>query len=170
MLIRSLNVDNLSREETRKKVLEAWIKEDAGAGQYRYDVEICRDGSRIYLLRPGRLNKGCDFVIVSENYLKFKNGNDKPPQHKDVFELLNSFCSGNRLIADAMKQVIRKVYNCAKPDEALAEFPALQNLSNCVAERSIKLIKWMWIEQDVTYWTGQGRAMLCKHLVELLDK
>jgi len=60
MIIKSLNVDNLSRENIRSKVLKTWLKEEPGAGQHRYNVEVCADGSQIYLIRPAGLNKGCD--------------------------------------------------------------------------------------------------------------
>ena len=84
MQIKTLNVDNLTRHQIRSKVLRTWDSQTPASGQHRYNVEECTDGSKIYLLRPANLNKGCDFVIVSENFLKFKNGNDKPPKHKDV--------------------------------------------------------------------------------------
>jgi len=52
--------------------------------KYRYFVEQLNDGTRIYLERPGRLNKGCDFVIYIENHIQYKNGNNKPPKHNDI--------------------------------------------------------------------------------------
>jgi hypothetical protein len=165
----SLNVDNLSREKIREKVLQTWIKEDQGVGQYRYDVETCQDGSVIYLLRPANLNKGCDFVIVSENFLKFQNGKDKPPKHRDVIQLIESFCRGNSAMVEAMRTAFEEVYECVKPDEAIERTPTLKMTPQCAAERSLKLLKWMWIEQDVTYWTGQGRAMLWDGLAKWLN-
>ena len=166
----SINVDGLSREKIREKVLQTWIKENPGTGQYRYDVETCQDGSIIYLLRPANLNKGCDFVIVSDHFLKFQNGNDKPPKHEDVFNLIRSFCTGNSPVIKAMKAAAQQVYECMKPDDVMDKNPALKGMANCTAERSLKLLKWMWIEQDITYWTRQGRAMLWEGLSKDLDR
>ncbi len=167
---RTLNVDGLSRDQVRQKILQTWIEEDPGVGQYRYDVENCLDGSKIYLLRPGRLNKGCDFVIVSEKFLKFKNGNDKPPKHSDVFMLLASFIRGNKDMAKAFHDAAQEVYHCLKPDDVMGKFFILKTVPDCKVERSLKLLKWMWIEQDITYWTKQGRAMLWNALCDFTKK
>ena len=169
MIIKSLNVDDLSRENIRSKILRTWLKEDPGTGKHRYNVEVCADGSQIYLIRPANLNKGCDFVIVSENYLKFKNGNDKPPKLADAAGLIKSGCKANPLIRKPLKQAMIKAYNCVTLDDVFAEFPILLTSSHCSIERAIKLIKWMWIEQDVTYWTGRGREMFYEHLIKLLE-
>ena len=162
----SLNIDNLSREKIREKILQTWIKEDPGVEHYRYDVETCQDSGTIYLLRPARLNKGCDFIINSEIFLKFKNGNDKPPSYEDVKTLIESFCRGNLSIIKTMKAASKQVYECDKPDTVMDKYPVLKTIPNCAAERSLKLLRWMWIEQDITYWHGQGRAMLWEGLAE----
>lgn len=166
---KSLNVDNLSREGIRKKILETWIQEDPATGQHRYDVETCRDGSGIYLLRPAYLNKGCDFVIVSEKFVRFKNGKDRPPNFDDVFNLIESFCRGNSTMIEMMQSASKEVYGCAKPDDVIDSSP-LKAVANCAAERALKLLKWMWIEQDVTYWTQQGRTMLWGGLSEFFER
>ncbi len=169
MIVKTLSVDNLSRENIRSKVLKTWLKEEPGAGQHRYNVEVCADGSQIYLIRPAGLNKGCDFIIISENYLKFKNGNDKPPSHADIVELIKSGCKANPSIRKPLKKAINKAYNCVTLNDIFVEFPILLKSPHCYIERSIKLIKWMWIEQDVTYWTGRGREMFYTHLIKLLE-
>lgn len=127
MECRTLNVDGLSREKVRERILQTWIEEDPGVGQYRYDVENCSDGSKIYLLRPGRLNKGCDFIVVSENFLKFKNGNDKPPKHHDVFMLIASFVHGNKNMAKSFHGAAQDVYHCLKPDDGMGKISCFKN-------------------------------------------
>ena len=69
-----------NRADIRDFLLNQW-KQEASQTKYRYFVETLQNGNQIYLERPGRLNKGCDFVIFIENHLLFKNGNDKPPRH-----------------------------------------------------------------------------------------
>ena len=170
MEYRTLNVDGLSREKVREKILRTWMEEDPGVGQYRYDVENCSDNSKIYLLRPGPLNKGCDFIIISENFLKFKNGNDKPPRHRDVFMLIASFVHGNKKMAKSFLGAAQDVYKCLKPDDCICKFHTLKTVPDCKAERSLKLLKWMWIEQDITYWTQRGREMLWNGLCSFIKK
>jgi hypothetical protein len=170
MECRILNIDGLSREQVRQKILLTWLEEDPGTGQYRYDVESCSDGSKIYLLRPARLNKGCDFVIISENFLRFKNGKDKPPSHGDVLQLIASFARGNKEVIQAFHDAAQKVYNCHMTDETMKQFSVLEAVEGCRVERSLKLLKWMWIEQDITYWTGEGRAKLWNCLCNFITK
>ncbi len=67
----------------RDFLLRQWISESPQT-KYRYFVEVLNSVQRIYLERPGRLNKGCDFVIYAENSYQWKNGNDRPPNH-DLF-------------------------------------------------------------------------------------
>ncbi len=170
MRILSLTVDDLSRENIREKVLRTWIKEDPGVGKYRYDVETCQDGSKIYLLRPGALNKGCDFAIVSEGFLKYKNKNAKPPKHSDVFELIKNAIGSDLQIGRDFLEVAREVYEGTSPNIALSKYESMKNDPDCKFERAVKLLKWMWIEQDVTYWVGQGRQMLWKGLEVFINK
>lgn len=167
MQIKTLNVDNLTRQQIRSKVLRTWEAETPGSGQYRYNVEKCADDSKIYLLRPANLNKGCDFVIVSENFLKFNNGKDKPPKHKDVADLLKEILHENITLKRDLTDAINKAYNCENLYHIFARYNRLLGTPECKCERLLKLLKWMWIEQDITYWAGEGRQMLKRHIDEM---
>lgn len=82
----SLNVNNFSnKKDIRDYLLKTWSNE-AERVQFRYFVETLSDNKRIYLERPANLNKGCDFVVKIEDLIIFKNGNDRPPKHKDLLE------------------------------------------------------------------------------------
>ncbi|MGH7432201.1 MAG: hypothetical protein ACREJL_00455 [Candidatus Methylomirabilales bacterium] len=168
--VHTLDVDGLSREETRAKILQTWLAEGVKSGKHRYNVERCADGTRIYLLRPAGLNKGCDFVIVSEGFLKYKNGKDKPPSHRDVVELIRGFLGRSGGLIRDFRLAAEKVYNCEVPDRFLERHPGLLKVPACAAERSLKLLRWMWIEQDVTYWTKTGREMLWGGVLQVLGE
>jgi hypothetical protein len=118
-------------------------------------------------LRPANLNKGCDFVIVSENFLKFMNGNDKPPKHKDIVNIIREILREDIALKKDLRDAINRVYNCESIDDVLSKYKRLLKAPKC--ERLLKLLKWMWIEQDVTYWTGDGRQMLKSHIDEILS-
>lgn len=169
MQIKTLNVDNLTRHQIRSKVLRTWEAESPGSGQYRYNVEQCADGSFIYLLRPANLNKGCDFKILSENFKKWKNGNDKAPKHDDVLDLLKDVLQEQPHLKEIMIPAIERVYNCENINSVFSHYPKLLSSQECKAERTLKLLKWLWIEQDITYWTGEGRQMLKKGVDAILN-
>lgn len=139
-------------------VINTWLKETLGT-QYRYFVETLADGNRIYLLRPARLNKGCDFVIHAENRCVWKNGNDKPPSHKFLFEQLESIKQSSTASEwDDALSLITKVYHCENIFPNAVVSPDL--------ELCLQLVKWFFIEQDVTYWNHNGREMLYNAIQE----
>lgn len=165
----NLNIDNLNREQIRSKLLMVWEAELPGSGQYRYNVEECADGSKIYLLRPASLNKGCDFKIISENFKRWKNGNDKAPKHDDVSDLIRNVLREDSTLKNDIVPAIESIYICKNTSYVFSEYPRLLATHECKAERSLKLLKWMWIEQDITYWTGEGRQMLKRGIDSLIN-
>jgi hypothetical protein len=150
------------RPAIRREVVGWWLEEEAGDETtkrcYRYNVERLADGSQIYLMRPARLNKGMDFVIKCERFLRFKNGNDKPPRHLDLMAELLEIRSAR---ADGRRELIplvHRVWDCESPDDILRSSPSFHG--DLMVERALKLARWFFIEQDLTYWTESGRWML----------
>lgn len=155
-----LDVSHLNNKgDIRNYLLEKWSQEDEGLS-FRYFVERLSDGKRVYLERPANLNKGCDFVILAENLFKYKNGNDKPPKHVDLLYYIrhkkeNISSSEYRLLIDS----IYKIFQC-------------ENVSNMrfvdyKHELILKLSKWFFIEQDITYWAKSVRNMLWRGIKDL---
>jgi hypothetical protein len=157
----TIEIHSTDRAGVRAEVFQHWIREQPGTptvrNTYRYNVETLSDGSRIYLTRPTRLNKGADFVICCEGFTKFKNGNDKPPSHNN---LVMEFSDLGRP-AVQMKELLtalRRIWDCENSAKALEGLRIFRG--NARAERVLLLAKWFFIEQDVTYWTESGRHML----------
>lgn len=155
----------MSRAETRSRVLEIWILECPGRGRgdemqrYRYDAEKLSDGSWVYLLRPAGLNKGCDFVVLCENWLRYKNGRDRPPRHKDIINAIRQFRKKFPRKLRLLLHCIRLVWDCKPVKQQLAKF-SVRDEQRLLAERILGVVRWLFIEQDITYWASSGRAML----------
>lgn len=158
---RTLAVDNLETPaDVRRFLLAEWAKESAGK-QYRYFVEVLGDGKRIYLERPGRLNKGCDFVIVVEDLFLHKNGNDKPPGHEDLLTDLRR--KKRRLSSESWRHLydaMASVHGMTFHEIPFACKQEINDLAPMSLEQILLLLKWFFIEQDMTYWSGKGRDML----------
>lgn len=158
---RTLEVDNFEiPADVRSFLLAEWAKESAGE-KYRYFVEVLEDGKRIYLERPGRLNKGCDFVIFVEDLFLYKKGYDKPPSYKDLFADLRRkkqrlSSESRRSLYDALESVHGMTFH-ETPFACKREINALAPMN---LEQILLLCKWFFIEQDMTYWSGKGRDML----------
>lgn len=163
----NINIDNINdRVVLRTHILNQWITENPNS-KYRYFVEILANGNRIYLERPGRLNKGCDFVIFIENHITFNNGNDKPPRHDFITDDLSIKKQNLTQVEwNLLLQAIASIYNC---DPYQTAFYFCNNLPNIgeTYELVLKTLRWLFIEQDVTYWSGQGRNMLYTHIQNL---
>jgi hypothetical protein len=162
-----IGIDRLNKKEyIRLHLLEQWISESPET-KYRYFVETLSNGSKIYLERPGRLNKGCDFVIFIENLITFQNGNDKPPKHDFIFDDLQ--IKKNELSQiewDSLMNGVTEIYNCQPYNTAESHISTLP-LCGLAYEIDLKLLRWFFIEQDITYWAKSGRKMLYNGILNL---
>ncbi|MBC8147898.1 MAG: hypothetical protein H8E98_07945 [Bacteroidetes bacterium] len=154
------NIENYTtKDAVRTYLLQQWAQENVGV-KYRYFVEILTDGSHIYLERPGRLNKGCDFVIYAENKYLWNNGNDRPPDHDFILsDLGNKKTLLNNQQWGLLLSAIDEIYNCNTFNLAVSHIQNLPITNGHSYELLLKLIRWFFNEQDVTYWSGQGRGM-----------
>lgn len=157
---RYLDIDSINnRDELRKYMLYLYATEDCKT-KVRYYVEALENGKRIYIERPTFLNKGCDFVLYVEDLIIYKNGNDKAPSHSDLLGDLKK--KKNILSSNDYQRVIiaiQCIYNVQPYNVAKSYIDGLPNIGWSY-ELVLKLIRWFFIEQDITYWAGEGREML----------
>jgi len=161
-------VDFSLRGNSRKKLRDAavlkFLEEEGGfwkegvkhVSRYRYFVEKLADGRRIFLLRPTYLNKGIDFQVWVE---KMDGSNDLRPSHKDIFQDLRIKKEENPKEFPLLLKAIERVWNCDEPDDVLASVN-LKYAKGFSPELLLKILKWLFIEQDITYWNYDGRGML----------
>lgn len=157
---KTISVDKIcTREANRRYLLELFIREDCKT-KLRYYVESIDNNKRIYIERPGRLNKGCDFVIYVEDLFKYQNGNDKAPKHNNLFDDLQE--KKNKLTQEEfekLKIAITKIFELKPFSDAFAYTNTLLQIGWSY-ELVLKLVRWFFIEQDITYWARTGREML----------
>lgn len=153
-----------TRNEVRKRVLEVLTDEEPGTGagelssKYIYYVETLSDGNRIYLTRPAFLNKGFDFVIRVENADYGHKGPYKNvPSHKDISVDLQSKKEENPEMYKKFYVLLKKVFECHDVSEE--EYNCIHFNTGFTAEHILKVIKWLFIEQDIAYWSYSGRNM-----------
>jgi hypothetical protein len=158
-----------SRAEYRVAVLLKWAEERPGHGRgddsqrYRYNVETFADGGVIYLHRPARLNKGCDFIVLCEPQIPRDDGfKYKNPRHQDLIQEAKSIANelGDKKLH--FVQGIEDVALCRKMDAILQSINLLEIDAELLIriERCLKVAKWLFIEQDITDWNTSGRKML----------
>ncbi|MGV8018575.1 MAG: hypothetical protein AB2L26_10415 [Ignavibacteria bacterium] len=146
-----------NRKDIRDFILSKWMSETPGT-KYRYFVENIGP-IRIYLERPASLNKGCDFKIFAENVILFKNGNDKPPSHDYIItDLANKKTHLSATQWADFMDAIKVIYDCGTYSDAQLHINALPAIGLSY-ELILKIVRWFFIEQDISYWSGTGRDM-----------
>jgi hypothetical protein len=153
-----------NRREIRHKLIEEFLKEEPGQGTgelcsvYVYYVETLRDGNKVFLKRPARLNKGFDFEVNVENTLFGLKRKTTMPSHSSIFADLQNKQKEDAEKFDIVRRLIEKIYNCEDITEE--EIGSVQFKVGYPIDTILKAIKWLFIEQDMTYWNWSGRNML----------
>lgn len=161
----SLPITN--RMQMRKDLLDKFILEQVGEGKgelashYTYNVEKW-EGYTIYLKRPGFINKGLDFTVNIDG-VSFKGKRIRHnPKHEDIIAALK-YCKSNYAVEykNIIKPEIDCIYNCMpfKIKNSGAMFLDYNGNRHPV-EIVLLALKWLFMEQDCTYWNYSGREML----------
>lgn len=160
----NFTLEGRTPKELKDKTVFEFLKEKSGywkegvkhVTRYKYYVETLQDKRRIYLLRPTFLNKGIDFQVWVE---KMDDQNDKRPSHNDIFHDLKIKQKENLGEFRLLMEAVEEVWSCNEPDDVLKnkQFSFTKGFS---PEQLLKILKWLFIEQDITYWNYDGRMML----------
>jgi hypothetical protein len=165
------------RAELRKELINLFLQESPGQGtgdqasKYKYIVKQLNDGKNVFLSRPANLNNGFDFTLNVEN-INFNEGltNDdgRPkrastrPTHQNILEDLSAKKSENFSLYSELMEQIDLIFNCQEPTKTNLPFS-----SGHPSDLILECLKWLFIEQDVTYWNNSGRGMLYGHIKEI---
>ena len=170
-------IDAASKKEYREKLIKLFLKEEPGSAQdvteYFYYVDSDDAGHRIYLKRPTALNKGVDFEVRVEG-VQFRLGKydniistGNRPSHGDIYDDLASKKEEDPVQFAKLKEVFEKIHDCCEVTKD--DFSAFTFKNGISVELLMKCLKWLFIEQDITYWNRSGREMLYNGLGELWD-
>lgn len=168
------------RATMRRSLVEAFLEEapgtgrGAGATRYTYVVDTSPSGHDIELYRPAQLNNGFDFtvrvpsLVVSDLRAPWCS----VPRHDDLKGLLHQLASQDLARYAAVQDAIHKVWLCEPVGGELADLSTFvatatcPGANDCPADTVVLIAKWLFAEQDLTYWNQSGRAMLLRGLVD----
>lgn len=155
---------SLARHEIVRKVVNIFIdaeNQQRGKGiKFRYPVENLSINKQLFIFRPGGLNKwNFDFKVeVLEDF-----GLGKGTHDEIILDLQNKKQENPQKFS-VLLQAIAALYNCSENDvdRLLGKYPDLQISFQPGAKVDVllKIIKWMFIMEDIVYWNYQGRSML----------
>jgi len=153
---------SLARHEIVRKVVNAFIKTEyrkKGKGVvFRYSVEHLPNGQLLYIVRPGH-KKNFDFKVEVDTSYGLGSG-----RHEDIAKDLRKKKSKNPRKFKKLWQTVTEIYHCKENDVdvILKKSGGLKNpfKSGAKPELLLKVIKWLFIMEDIFYWDGEGRAFL----------
>ena len=170
-----MNIINLTnhkfsynRVDFRKELISLFLDETSGTGKgeltsrYRYIVKIVGK-NEIYLQRPAQFNNGFDFTLNVSGINFNPNGRSTTrPTHGNIIEDLYSKKGGNENLYNELRVQIDRIYDCQEPIRLNFDFGIGLN-----SEILLECIKWLFAEQDVTYWNYSGRAMFYSGILDI---
>ena len=172
-----LEVNGNNRKAIRDFLIMEFLKEEPGTGNreltaiYYYYVDRTTSGVDIYLKRPARLNKGMDFEVHAENII-FENESDNGritktsrPSHSSMYYDLKIKKQENPKEYERVQAIIDRIYNCETVQDL--EMTNINFNTGHSLELVLKIVKWLFIEQDITYWNWSGRDMFYSGLNQI---
>jgi len=160
-----------NRVDIRAELVNLFLQEIAGTGKgtntsvYIYHVETLQNGETIYLKRPARLNKGFDFEVNVSNTNFGSRRRTTMPSHQHIYDDLILKKNENPAEFVRLKGVIDRIYQCQNVTSA--EMLTFTFTNGFPIDLVLNVIKWLFIEQDITYWNWSGRAMFYSLLSSL---
>lgn len=169
----SAKLEATTRESIRVEVSNWFLDEKPGLGKkelrsiYRYSVETLSNGQFIELRRPTNLNKGFDFEVTIPGSNFGTTRRTTRPSHNSILLDLTDKRNANPTEYQTVRLLIDRIYSCENvPDTDILSCSFEEEIGHPI-EHILKTIRWLFIEQDITYWNWSGRAMFYSKLKEI---
>lgn len=162
----------LPRHKIVRKVVGTFIKteyQEKGKGvEFRYPVENLPDNKRLFIVRPGH-KKNFDFKVEVTEEMGLGEGS-----HKQIALDLRGKRQENQQKFEDLFQAIGEIYHCSENDvdRLLGRYSGIKETFQIGAEVEIllKIMKWLFIMEDIVYWDNEGRAFLYNFLVYVANE
>jgi len=169
---------SLTRHEIVQKVINIFINteyQQRGKGvQFRYPVEqlstnlqLLPGNTQLFIFRPGGLQKwNFDFKVDVTPDMGVGKG-----RHEDIASDMRNKKRENPKKFSQLQQAIDEICSCSENDvdRVLVKYPDLQTSfqTGAKVEVLLKVLKWMFIMEDIVYWNYEGRLKLYNYLKEI---
>ncbi|MBI2830966.1 MAG: hypothetical protein HYX79_01760 [Chloroflexi bacterium] len=162
---------SMTRHEIVQKVINTFINtehQQRGKGvQFWYPVEQLSGGSHLFILRPGGLQKwNFDFKVNVTPDMGFGKG-----KHEDIASDIRNKKLENPEKFGQLQESVTEVYSGTENDvdQILLKHKDLNTSfqTGAKVEILLKVLKWMFIMEDIVYWNYDGRTKLYNYLREI---
>jgi len=163
---------HMPRNEIVRKVVNTFIKteyQEKGKGvTFRYPVEKLPGNRRLFIARPGH-KKNFDFKVEVTEEMGLKEG-----KHEQVVLDLRMKKQRNPQEFEDFLRAVEEVYHCSENDidRLLPRYSNLKEASGTGAEVEVilKILKWLFIMEDIVYWDVEGRAFLYNFVLYVVNE
>lgn len=158
-----------SRNEIRSKVVNEFLKENAGtsteSSKYEYNVETY-GVYKIVLKRPGILKKGFDFSVNTRGIFYKKQRRYESPTFDDVIDALKQVKLAYPNQYYKVQNEINNIFSVDNYD--ITQLDQLYFQDYLKQKHPIAIIvlaiKWLFISEDISYWNWSGRNKFMDYL------
>ena len=163
MHLQAISIPNCAAAEMRDKVNSIHF--------LAYHVETVSDGRKICITKPGGKSpfgrmKVDDFMVWiydESNHDRWRISHEEI--RLDVEEKLKANKQGGSAVVDLMHRVCKG----EEPKDLTAEIASIIGLPGLSVELILKVYKWIWVQEDCNYPTGEGRWMSMKGILATRD-
>jgi len=137
-------------------VLTLAVKIPRGGGSFEFIVDSLDVGGEVVLRYPGQRNNGFDYQVRVEGW---KNKGAPLPAHSDIYsDYYHKRENDSKESFDVFCEAAEYILAGNSAQDALNEYRPSFNFSvGRVPEAIIRALPWLFIEQDIRYWYGDGR-------------
>jgi hypothetical protein len=151
----------LARHKIVKKVVNSFIATEyrkKGKGvKFRYPVESLPHGN-LFIVRPG-YKKNFDFHVEPPVGMELGRGF----HYEIALDLRNKKKENPKKFKNLLNAII-DIYNCSENDvnKILSKYTGIKRSfkTGAKVEIFLKVLKWLFIMEDILYWDVEGRAFL----------
>ncbi len=161
---------NIARHEIVRKVVNTFIDFEYDKKQkgivFKYKVEELPNNQFLYIVRPGH-KKNFDFKVEVKEEFNLHDGT-----HKDIASDLKSKKEENKDKFNIVFDVLTGIYKCEENNVDILLKNLLNNTNftkGASVEILLKVIKWLFIMEDIVYWDNEGRAFLYNYLKYVIE-
>jgi hypothetical protein len=131
-------------------------KYEKGKGiEFKYQVETLSNGEKLYIHRPGR-KWNFDFKVEIPVNCGLGEG-----KHNQIALLLRRLKEENEEEFNKLWGIITSLYTCSNNDvDCMLSQNPISYKDAFLIEILLKIIKWLFIMEDIVYWHYEGRAFL----------
>lgn len=163
---------SMPRNAIVKKVVSTFIRveyQQKGKGvTFRYPVEKLPDNRRLFITRPGH-KKNFDFKVEVTEEMGLEEG-----KHEQVVLDLRMKKQRNPQGFEDFLRAVKEVYHCSENDieRLLPRYSNLKGAFDTGAEVEVilKILKWLFIMEDIVYWDVEGRAFLYNFMLYVANE